>query len=91
MCTKSNTEPRKETLSQVLCGTEPHPVRFRAKKYKVQEKSFSLAEFKQMMTHLPEPCSERDIMDMFNYADKDKDGRIDWEEFMVILISYLPS
>ena len=25
---------------QSLCGTEPHPVRFRAKKYKIAEKSF---------------------------------------------------
>ena len=29
-----------------------------------------------MMTHLPEPVSDRDIMDMFAFADKNKDGRI---------------
>ena len=68
-----------------MCGTEPHPVRFRAKKYKIQEKSFSLEDFKQMMTHLPEPVADQDIMEMFNYADKDRDGRISYEEFLVFL------
>ena len=67
----------------MLCGTEPHPVRFRAKKYKVQEKSFSLSEFRNMMSHLPEPVSDTEIREMFNFADKNKDGRISWEEFLV--------
>ena len=56
-------------------------VRFRAKKYKINEKFFTLADFKwvqylgyqaseailirHMMTHLPEPVSEQDIMEMF--------------------------
>ena len=40
-------------------------------------------DFQHMMTHLPEPVSDRDIMDMFAFADKDKDGRISWEEFLV--------
>ena len=70
-------------MRQVLCGTEPHPVRFRAKKYKVQEKSFSLSEFRNMMSHLPEPVSDTEIREMFNFADKNKDGRISWEEFLV--------
>ena len=72
-------------LFQNLCGTEPHPVRFRAKKYKIQEKSFSLADFKQMMNHLPEPVDDQEIMEMFNYADKDRDGRINFEEFLVMI------
>ena len=58
-------------------------MRFRAKKYKVQEKSFSMVEFKLMMSNLPEHVPENDIMDMFTFADKDKDGKISWEEFLV--------
>ena len=40
-----------------------------------------------MMTHLPEPVSEVDIMDMFSFADKNKDGKISWEEFLVIIFT----
>jgi len=75
----------RQELFKVLCGTEPHPVRFRAKKYKVQEKSFSLSEFRNMMSHLPEPVSDTEIREMFNFADKNKDGRISWEEFLVMI------
>ena len=76
-------------LFQNLCGTESHPVKFRAKKYKIEEKSFSLADFTQMMTHLPEPVTDQEIMEMFNYADKDRDGRINFEEFLVIFIIFV--
>ena len=68
---------------QVICGSEPHPVRFRAKKYRVQEKYFSMAEFRNMMSHLPEHVSEEEIEAMFSFADKNKDGKISWEEFLV--------
>ena len=74
-----------DLLNQVLCGSEPHPVRFRAKKYKVQEKSFTLAEFRQMMSHLPEHVTDAEIEEMFSFADRNKDGRISWEEFLVIV------
>ena len=70
-------------LAQVLCGTEPHPVRFRAKKYKVQEKSFDLVQFRLMMSHLPEHVSDAEIEEMFSFADKNNDGRISWDEFLV--------
>ena len=36
-----------------------------------------------MMTHLPEPVSEMDILEMFSFADKNNDGKISWEEFLV--------
>ena len=39
-----------------------------------------------MMTHLPEPVGDQEIMEMFSYADKDRDGRINFEEFLVILM-----
>ena len=76
--TKSNL-----ITKQAICGSEPHPVRFRAKKYKVQEKSFNLTEFRNMMSHLPEHVSEEEITEMFSFADKNNDGKIGWEEFMV--------
>ena len=38
-----------------------------------------------MMNHLPEPVAEQEIMEMFNYADKDRDGRINFEEFLVMI------
>ena len=38
---------------------------------------------RQMMTSLPEPVPELEIMEMFTFADKDKDGKISWEEFLV--------
>ena len=38
-----------------------------------------------MMNHLPEPVDDQEIMEMFNYADKDRDGRINFEEFLVMI------
>ena len=73
----------KSSVDQNICGTEPHPVKFRAKKYKIQEKSFGLSDFRQMMTHLPEHVPEAEISEMFEFADKDSDGRISYEEFLV--------
>ena len=36
-----------------------------------------------MMSHLPEHVSEEEIEEMFSFADKNKDGKISWEEFLV--------
>ena len=58
-------------------------MRFRAKKYRVQEKSFNLSEFRNMMSHLPEHVSEEEIREMFSFADKNNDGQISFDEFMV--------
>ena len=38
-----------------------------------------------MMNHLPEPVDDQEIMEMFKYADKDRDGRINFEEFLVMI------
>ena len=63
---------------------------------------------RHMMTHLPEPVSEQDIMEMFrfkegfhiqrkllqsqlfcnlyfSYADKNKDGQISYDEFLIMI------
>ena len=42
-----------------------------------------MAEFRNMMSHLPEHVSEEEIEEMFSFADKNKDGKISWEEFLV--------
>ena len=31
---------------KIICGTEPHPAKYRAKKYKVEEKYFSFTDFR---------------------------------------------
>lgn len=40
-----------------------------------------------MMSHLPEHVPETQITEMFKFADKDSDGRISYEEFLVIYIN----
>ena len=40
-----------------------------------------------MMSHLPEHVPEAEISEMFQFADKDSDGRISYEEFLVGLSS----
>ena len=37
------------------------------------------------MSHLPEPVSEQDIMEMFSFADKDRDGKISYDEFLIMI------
>ena len=63
---------------QVLCGTEPFPERVRAKKYKIHDKFFTKKDFQYMMKNLPVPVEEDEIEQMFDFADKDKDGKINW-------------
>ena len=38
----------------MLCGTEPHPAHFRAKKYRIQEHFLSKEDFTHIMKNLPE-------------------------------------
>ena len=63
---------------QVICGTDPYPTNFRAKKYKIKDKSFTKTDFQFMMRNLPVPVEEEDIDQMFDFADKDKDGKINY-------------
>jgi len=80
-----NEEHFRQELFKNICGTEPHPKRFRAKKYKISEKYFSRVDFEYMMSRLPVYVSEQDIDEMFTVADRDKDGKISYQEFLTMI------
>jgi calmodulin len=80
-----NEEHFRQELFKNICGTEPHPKRFRAKKYKISEKYFSRVDFEYMMSRLPVYVSEQDIEEMFTVADRDKDGKISYQEFLTMI------
>ena len=63
----------------MLCGTDPLPELFRAKRYKIKHKFFTKSEFQFIMRNLPEEVSEDDIEEMFDVADTDKDGKIGFQ------------
>merc|ERR1711874_731099 len=77
-------EESKEILNQalfkVICGTDPYPQNFRAKKWKIKDKFFTKADFQFMMRNLPVPVEEEEIEAMFEFADKDKDGKINYRQ-----------
>ena len=60
----------------MLCGTDPHPELFRAKKYKMNQKFLTKNEFKFIMRNLPVVVAEDDIEEMFNAADTNGDDKI---------------
>jgi len=72
-------------MFKILCGTEPLPTNRRAKKYRLRNNFLSRAEFFLIMRNLPELVPDTDIQQMFEYADTDKDGRISFEEFLVMV------
>ena len=37
------------------------------------------------MSQLPEHVSDQEIEDMFKFADRDEDGKIGWEEFLLMI------
>jgi len=80
-----NEEHFRQELFKNICGTEKHPVRFRAKKYKISEKFFSRSDFEYMMSRLPVYVSVEEINEMFAFADKDKDGKISYQEFLTMI------
>ena len=63
----------------MLCGTDPFPELFRAKRYKIHQKFLTKMEFTFIMRNLPVAVTEDDIEDMFAVADTDKDGRISYK------------
>ena len=40
-------------LTKILCGTEPFPELYRAKKYKVNDHFFTRKDFNHIMVNLP--------------------------------------
>lgn len=73
-----------------MCGTEPFPEHFRAKKYKINKKMLCKDEFKFIMKSLPEHVSDEDIDLMFSAADTDKDDNINFAEFSRMIIPAKP-
>ena len=63
----------------MLCGTDPLPELFRAKRYKIHQKFLSKADFQLIMRNLPVKVTEEEIEDMFAVADTDKDGKLGYK------------
>ena len=78
-----------DLIVQLLCGTDPFPTDFRAKKYKLHKHFISKEDFQQIMRSLPLPVSEMDIEEMFSFADRNKDGKLSYKEFEVKIIFHL--
>ena len=66
-------------LTQMLCGTDKYPEKYRAKKYKIHQKFLSREEFRFIMRNLPVSVSEQEIEEMFAIADTDRDDKISYE------------
>ena len=69
----------------MLCGTDPFPEHFRAKKYKIHDHFLTKQDFFHMMRNLPEKVSDDDIEEMFEFADANGDGKISYEEFQIMI------
>lgn len=75
----------RQNMFKMLCGTEPFPETFRAKKYKLHSNFITKRDFIHIMLNLPVEVSEVDIEEMFTYADADRDGRISYTEFQTMI------
>lgn len=69
----------------MLCGTDPFPEHYRAKKYKIHDHFMTKQDFIHMMRNLPEKVSDEDIEEMFEFADTNSDGKISYEEFQIMI------
>ena len=69
--------------NQNICGTDPFPTEFRAKKYRVDKHWIEKKDFVHMMKNLPVEVSDEDIEEMFQFADKNGDGKLSYKEFKV--------
>jgi len=75
----------RQNMFKMLCGTEPHPKDFKAKKYKLEKHSLTKEDFVHIMKNLPVPVEDADIDEMFAYADKNCDGKLSYSEFEVMV------
>ena len=80
-----NIKQHWKTLFKMMCGTEPYPTDFRAKKYKLNKHYLTKEDFKHVMKNLPVPVADEDIEEMFEFADKNKDGKLSYKEFEVCI------
>ena len=69
----------------MLCGTEPYPLDFRAKKYKLDKHSMKKKDFIFMMTNLPTHVEDWEAEEMFDFADKNKDGELSYKDFLIMI------
>merc|ERR1712013_118289 len=82
---QDDEEVFRQNMFKMLCGTEPFPSKFKAKKYKLHDHFITKKNFFHIMSNLPEEVSEEDIELMFSYADKDGDDKISYQEFQVMI------
>ena len=69
----------------MLCGTDPFPEHYRAKKYRIHDHYLTREDFFHMMRNLPEKVHDDDIKEMFDFADANQDGKISYEEFQIMI------
>jgi len=82
---KEEKENFNQNMFKLLCGTDPFPKDFRAKKYKMDKHSITKADFVQIMRSLPVRVPDHDIEEMFTFADKDNDGKLSYAEFKIMI------
>ena len=75
----------------MLCGTDPFPEHYRAKKYRIHDHFMRKEDFFHMMRNLPEKVSDEEIEQMFSFADANNDGKISYDEFQIMINPPKPS
>ena len=70
---------------QMMCGTDPYPKDYKAKKYKLEKHSLRKEDFVHLMKNLPVHVDEEEIEEMFAYADRNDDGHLSYSEFEVMV------
>ena len=69
----------------MMCGTDPYPKDYKAKKYKLEKHSLRKEDFVHLMKNLPVHVDEGEIEEMFAYADRNEDGHLSYSEFQVMV------
>ena len=87
----------------MMCGTDPFPKDFKAKKYRqtitikkcrcvtdsvifrLEKHALSKEDFAFIMRNLPVPVAESEIDEMFEFADKNQDGKLSFAEFELMV------
>ena len=85
----------------MMCGTDPFPKDFKAKKYRqdvlvghcksnfyrLEKHALNKEDFAFIMRNLPVPVAESEIDEMFEFADKNQDGKLSFAECELMVIS----